>query len=101
MRNLDGFLLWLEVHVRTLAPDPSQPASPPKQYCMNAPLEGVEERDQLCLLLLGQVHLEPLVVEVDGLHERGRRPVVEVRRARRESAQHWPLEPVDVAALST
>jgi hypothetical protein len=45
-------------------------------------LQRAKERDQVGLLAGGEADPEPLVVEVDGLAQVGRRAVVEVRRGR-------------------
>src|SRR4051812_36332561 len=44
-------------------------------------LERAEERDEIALLRRGQSQGETLVVEVDDVEQRGRRAIVEVRRA--------------------
>src|SRR5262245_49706516 len=49
-----------------------------------APSQGLEERDQVCLLLIAQAELESPVVEIDDVGERRRGPVVEVRRTPRK-----------------
>jgi hypothetical protein len=45
-------------------------------------LQGAEERDEVRLLLLGELDVEPRVVEVDDRVEVGGEAVVEVRKGR-------------------
>ena len=52
------------------------------------------------LLLLGESSPEPLVVEIHRIQQCRGGAVVEVRRARRQSAQDGSLDLADVGALS-
>src|SRR5262249_42704822 len=55
-------------------------------------LESLEERDQVILVPLGKVQRETSVVEIDRVHQRGGRAVVEVRRTCSESAKNRTFE---------
>ena len=59
-------------------------------------LQRFQECDELTFLLVGQVHVEAAVVEVDQVLQVRRGAVVEVRSARRNSAQYRTLAAIDV-----
>ncbi len=59
-----------------------------------------EERGQLRLLGLGQVHVEAQIVELHHFAQRGGGAVVEVRRARRQATQDRSLPSREVGALA-
>src|SRR6476469_2246218 len=62
--------------------------------------ERSQERRQISLLLIRQLHLKPLVVELHDLIEIRRGAVVEVRRPGRQPAQDRALDAADVGALA-
>src|SRR5205823_11541172 len=68
--------------------------------CRYATLQRPQERDKIMLLLLGEAQVEPLAVEVHGVGQRGRRAVVEVRRAAGEPTQDRALEAAHVFPLA-
>src|SRR6185437_2802441 len=50
--------------------------------------------------LFGEADLEPLIVEGDDVGQGERRPVVKIRRTRRQTTQDRPFELADVGALA-
>src|SRR5689334_11623431 len=50
-------------------------------------LKAVEKCNQVCLLLGSKTYSEPLLIEGNYVTQTGRRTIVEVRRARRQSPQ--------------
>src|SRR5262245_57324055 len=62
--------------------------------------QRVEEVHQILLLLIGKADAEALVVEVHRVHQRRRRAVVEIGRARRQAAQDRSFQLADVGALA-
>src|SRR5512144_2107303 len=63
-------------------------------------LQRRQKGEQVRLLSVGETDREPLVVEADDVFQRGRRPVVEVRRPGGNPAEDGALEPADVLPLS-
>src|SRR6266404_4425239 len=78
----------------------ARPAQAPGRPCRYATLQRPQERDQIILLRLGEAQVEPLVVEVHGVGQRGRRAIVEVRRPPGQPAQDRSLEAPDVLPLA-
>src|SRR5919109_158765 len=68
------------------------------QLC-SAHSERPEEGDEVRLLLVSESDVEPHVVEVDDGLQRGRRAVVEIRRAAGEPAEDGALKLPDVLPL--
>ena len=62
--------------------------------------QGIQKSDQLLLFFCRQIHLEPLVVEIDKLLQIVGSAVMEIGRAGGQSAQNRSLAPVHVAALA-
>src|SRR6478736_82473 len=62
--------------------------------------EGIQKSDQVLFLLSGQVHLEPLIVEIDKLLQIRSGSVMEIGRARSQAAQDWAFATVHIAAFA-
>src|SRR5205823_14799613 len=62
--------------------------------------QTVQERDQLAPLRDREPELEALVIEVDQLQQRRRRPVMEIGRAAGETAQDRSFEAVEITAFA-
>src|SRR6185312_3883026 len=60
--------------------------------------ERIEECDEVLLLLLGEPHLKPDVVEIHGFAQRRRGAVVEVGCAGGEATQDRAFDAIEVAA---
>ncbi len=63
-------------------------------------LQRPQEGDEILLLLRAQVEVEARVVEVDGVQQRCGRTIVEVGRARGQTAKDRTFELPDVGTLS-
>src|SRR5947207_12712821 len=88
-----------------LAPVPPTFGAPQRSrgaplHPLYALLQRAQEGDEVVLLLRGQAEVEALVVEVDGVGQRGGRAVVEVRRAADQPAKDRSLEASHVLPLA-
>src|SRR5277367_3111566 len=61
-------------------------------------LQGIQERNELAFLLLGQIHREALVVKIHRLQQRCGGSIVKVRRPSRQAAQNRTLDAIHIAA---
>jgi hypothetical protein len=66
----------------------------------NFDLQAPEKRGEVCLLLLGHADVEPIIVEIDHVQQRGRRTIMEIGRACCETAKDWSFEFADVIPLA-
>jgi hypothetical protein len=63
-------------------------------------LQGIQERDELALLFLGQIHREALVVKIHRLQQGRGGAIVKVRCSCRQAAQYRTLDAIHIAAKS-